>query len=126
MLVVDSGGVSLLAGGSPHARAALAEFARTGLWPLVVPSAVLIECLTGHPGRDASTNQFLKSCRIETDLSTRTARRAAHLRFLAGRGSAVDALLVAMAEPGGSVFTRDPKDIAALASHSRGVTFNRS
>ena len=37
------------------------------------------------------------------------------------RGSAVDALVVAMAEPGGTVLTGDKADIGALAAHARQV-----
>jgi hypothetical protein len=47
------------------------------------------------------------------------------LRYAAGRGSAVDAIVVAMAEPGGSVLTGDHGDIAALASHADGVGVER-
>jgi len=44
------------------------------------------------------------------------ARRAARLRTGAGRGSAVDAVVVAFAEEtGGVVLTQDPKDLKALA-----------
>ena len=44
------------------------------------------------------------------------ARRAAQLRTGAGRGSAVDAIVVAFAEgTGGAVVTQDPKDLRALA-----------
>ena len=50
------------------------------------------------------------------------ARRAAALRTAARRGSAVDALVVAIAEPGGVVFTGDSKDINALAANADGVT----
>ncbi len=51
-----------------------------------------------------------------------TARRAALLRFRATRGSAVDAVVVALAEHGGSVLTGDPEDLRALAAHADGVT----
>jgi uncharacterized protein YaiI (UPF0178 family) len=50
-----------------------------------------------------------------------TARRSARLRCLAARGSAVDAVVVANAEPGGVVITGDVKDLAALAYHAVGV-----
>ena len=41
---------------------------------------------------------------------------------MAGRGSAVDAVIVAMAEPGGAVLTGDINDIAALAAYARNVS----
>ena len=50
------------------------------------------------------------------------ARRAAELRRRARRGSAVDALVVAVAEPDGAVLTGDEADITALAAVSHGVT----
>src|SRR5690242_14088209 len=49
------------------------------------------------------------------------ARRAATLRRLARRGSDVDALVVAFAEPGGTVLTGDPPDLQALAAHADNV-----
>jgi hypothetical protein len=84
----------------------------------VLPSVVLVECLQGHAGRDAVANKFLKTCDIVTEVSEVLARRAAQLRRLARRGSAVDALVVAYAEPGGTVITSDPADLEALATHA--------
>ncbi len=95
------------------------------LWPPLVPSVVLVECLEGHPGRDALTNSFLKSCDIVEEIDERLARRAALLRKLARRGSAVDALVVASAEPGGTVLTSDFGDLAALAEYAHDVIVER-
>ena len=53
------------------------------------------------------------------------ARRAALLRKRAKRGSAVDALVVAHAEPAGTVLTSDPHDLAALAAHAESVNVIR-
>ena len=89
-----------------------------GLWPPLVPSVVLVECLEGHGGRDAAENRFLKTCDIAESVTEALARRAAFLRRRARRGSAVDALVVASAEPGGTVLTSDPRDLAALAAHA--------
>jgi hypothetical protein len=83
---------------------------------------VLVESLTGHAGRDARANRFLKTCDIAETVPLSLARRAASLRTRARRGSAVDALVVALVEPRGTVFTQDPVDLRALASHARGVT----
>ena len=41
------------------------------------------------------------------------------------RGSAVDAVVVASAEPGGVVLTGDVEDLGALASHSDAVRVER-
>lgn len=121
MLVLDSGGVSYLTARSREALATIQVFTRRGLWPPTVPTAVLVESLTGHPGRDATTNKFLKGCRIEPAPSEVLARRAALLRTVAGRGSAVDAVVIAAAEPGGTALTSDPDDLRALAGRARAV-----
>jgi hypothetical protein len=122
-VVLDSGAVTMLADQSKsRARALLAVLTVEDMWPPVVPSAVLVECLTGRPGRDAMTNKFLKSCDVDERLSRGIARRAAGLRREAGRGSAVDAIVVANAEPDGKVITADTADITALAAAADGVT----
>ena len=54
----------------------------------------------------------------DPQLSEAAARRAAQLRSLARTGSAVDALVVALAEPGGTVLTGDRADLEALAAHA--------
>jgi hypothetical protein len=96
-----------------------------GLWPPVVPTVVLVECLQGHAGRDAAENKFLKTCDIVDEIGEPLARRAAFLRRHAPRGSAVDALVVAVAEPDGTVLTADPRDLEALASQAQRVRIER-
>jgi predicted nucleic acid-binding protein len=96
-----------------------------GLWPPAVPSVVLVECLQGHAGRDATVNQLLKTCDVVERIPESLARRAAFLRRRARRGSAVDALVVAMAETGGTVLTTDPEDLEALAAHAQRVLVER-
>jgi len=86
---------------------------------------VLVECLQGHAGRDARENQLLKTCDVVERISESLARRAAFLRRRARRGSAVDALVVAIAEPGGTVLTTDPEDLEALAAHAQRVLVER-
>lgn len=93
-----------------------------GFW---VPTVVVVECLTGSGPRDARVNAVLKHCEVIDRIPLALARRAALLRTRAGRGSAVDAIVVALAEPGGLVFTGDPSDLAALASHARNVSVER-
>lgn len=115
MLVLDSGGVSRLAVRSRQVAALILALRERDLWPPLVPSVVLVECLQGHTGRDAHANAFLKTCDIVDDVPERLARRAALLRRKARRGSAVDALVVALAEPDGTVLTGDPDDLATLA-----------
>jgi hypothetical protein len=121
VLVLDSGGVSRLAERSRRSLALISSLRDAELWPPVVPTVVLVESLRGQGSRDATTNRFLKTCLVEVQVPTDLARRAAALRRQARRGSAVDALVVALAEPGGTVLTGDAEDVEALASHARGV-----
>ena len=125
MLVLDSGAVSRLSERSRQSVALIVALRNEGLWPPLVPSVVLIECLQGHAARDALANRFLKTCDVIEVVSEPLARRAAHLRRLAGRGSAVDALVVALAEPGGTALTSDPLDLDALAGHAIRVRVER-
>lgn len=104
----------------------IAVFRRDGVWPPVIPSVVLVECLTGRQGSDALTNRFLKICDVLEDLPQARARRAAALRTLAGRGSAVDAIVVATAEPRGTVLTGDTDDLGALAAFADDVAVVRA
>lgn len=121
LLVLDSGGVSRLAERSTLALALVRALRAAELWPPIVPSVVLVESLRGHGGRDANANRFLKACIVEPRVPEALARRAAQLRRQAGRGSAVDALVVALAEPGGTVLTGDRADVDALAAHADDV-----
>ena len=74
-LVLDSGGVSRLARRNQEALAEIRAFRREGLWPPVVPSIVLVECLTGKQRADANVNRFLKTCEILDRLPEGLARR---------------------------------------------------
>jgi hypothetical protein len=125
VLVLDSGGVSRLAERSQQAAALILALREEDLWPPLVPSVVLVECLQGHPGRDVLTNSFLKMCDIVEEISEPLARRAALLRRQARRGSAVDALVVALAEPGGTVLTSDLDDLSALAQYAHDVVIEK-
>ena len=125
MLVVDSGAVSRLAERSQYAAALILALREQGLWPPVVPSVVLVECLQGHAGRDAAENRLFKTCDVLENVGEALARRAAFLRRRARRGSVVDALVVAVAEPGGTVLTTDPDDLEALATHAHRVRIER-
>lgn len=122
MLVLDSGAVTRLAQRSTHAAALITALRAEGLWPPVVPSVVLVECLSGEGSRDANEHRFLRACDVAEAVPVGLARRAARLRTAARQGSAVDALLIAVAEPGGTVLTGDPADLRALAAHASDVT----
>ena len=126
-LVLDSGGLSRLAeSGRRRQSADLIDFlTQESAWPPIVLTVVLAESLSGRPRTDAAVNRLLKSCTVVEEVPESLARRAGVLRALAGRGSAVDALLVAAAEPGGTVLTGDIDDLGALAGHADHVTVTR-
>ncbi len=113
-LVLDSGGVTALAG----QRARLAELRRRGAWPPQVPTVVLVEVLTGDHRRDFHENHLLRMCQIRP-VDGQTARDAARLRTASGRAddiSATDAIVVAFAVSLGDsvVLTSDPTDLTDL------------
>jgi predicted nucleic acid-binding protein len=122
-LILDSGGVSSLAG----QRARLAELRNRELWPPQVPAVVLAEALTGDQRRDFHANRLLRTCQVR-DLDEPQSREAARLRTATGRASkisAVDAIVVAFAssrlDP--LVLTSDPQDLGSLAEQaSRPIT----
>lgn len=121
MLILDSGGLSKLAERSRRTAALVAALQGEGLWPPIVPTVVLAESTAGRAPTDANINRFLKSCDVDPALPEGIARRAGALRAKARRGSAVDAVVVAMAEPHGTVLTSDRLDIQALAFHADDV-----
>jgi hypothetical protein len=125
VLVLDSGAVTRLAERTRQSAALILALREQSLWPPLVPSVVLVECLQGHAARDALANRLLKTCDVVEEVPAALARRAAQLRRLAGKGSAVDALVVAFAERGGTALTSDPDDLEALAAHATRVHVER-
>lgn len=119
--VLDSGAITALAKQPRRMTLFIRKLRREGQWPPVVPPAVLAECITGHPGRDALVNRVLATCAFPERFPQRLGRRAGALRAAARRGSGIDAIVVAFAEPGGSVLTSDPDDIGALAAYADDV-----
>jgi hypothetical protein len=94
-LILDSGGVSALAG----QRARLAELRNRGLWPPQVPAVVLVAALTGDSRRDVHANRLLRTCQVR-EVDEPQCREAARLRTATGRASkisAVVAVVVALA-----------------------------
>ena len=122
MLVLDSGAFTRLSARTKTALSLVRGFHEAGLWPPLVPTMVLVESLRGDGVRDANANRLLKTCIVQAEVSPSIARRAAELRRKAGTGSAVEALVVALAEPGGTVLTGDQADLEALAAHAERVT----
>ena len=120
MIVLDSGGISKLADRSLDSLALLKQLSTLND-VLHVPTPVLVECLHGNSPKDAPTFRFLQKCVLQEVLLLGTAQRAAELRRKSGHGSAVDAIVVAFAEPGGTVITGDRVDIEKLATHANKV-----
>ncbi|HUY61158.1 MAG TPA: hypothetical protein VMW49_04715 [Candidatus Dormibacteraeota bacterium] len=117
--------MSFLAKRNQEVLASIRALVRDGQWPPLVPSVVLAESTTGRQRNDAAVNRLLKTCDVSEDVPVSLARRAGELRYRAGRGSAVDALVVASAEPGGVVLSADLEDLGALASHANAVRIER-
>lgn len=117
-LVLDAGALSMLATN----RARLEELRRRGQWPALVPAVVLAEALTGDHRRDFHENRILRTCDVRpTD--ELAARSAARLRTASARArsvSAVDAVVVALADDvgGATVLTGDVRDLLSLARHA--------
>jgi hypothetical protein len=122
VLVLDSGGLSYLAARSTAAAALIRSLRRENLWPPIIPTMILVESLQARPGRDAALNQFIGTCLLEEAVPLTLARRAAEIRRRARKGSAVDALVIALAEPNGAVLAGDVGDLSALAAQTEQVT----
>lgn len=116
MLVLDSGGLSRVSGRTRRTAALIAALRREGLWPPAVPTIVLAQSTSGRARTDANMYRLLKSCDVDAAAPEATERRAGQLRARARRGSAVDAMVVALAEPGATVMTSDREDLEALAT----------
>jgi predicted nucleic acid-binding protein len=115
-LVLDSGGVTALAG----QRARLAELRRRGQWPPEVPAIVLVEVLSGDHRRDFPTDRLLALCQV-LPVTDDLAREGARLRTATGRAAtinATDAVVAALAlrRPQPVVLTSDPDDLRALVA----------
>ena len=113
-IVLDSGGVSALAG----RRARLAELRRRGHWPPQVPAVVLTEVLTGDHRRDFQANKLLGLCQIRP-VTEDVARAGARLRAATSRPGAIaatDAIVAALATTYSEavVLTSDPAHLRAL------------
>ena len=117
-VVLDAHGLTVLAA----RRAYLEELRRRGEWPAIVPSVVLTEALTSDHRRDYHGNRLLRTCDVRA-VDEVVSRAAAALRSAVGAHrppSAVDAIVVAMADDAGgaTVLSSDPGDLRALAGHT--------
>jgi len=125
--VLDSGGVTALLGRSQSARAWLRWLANHG-GEIVVPAAVLSECITGDVGRDAEVNRILGALSI-MPTGEPTGRLAGALRFRAKTDDGIDAIVAAeaaVAQVTTVLLTSDPKDLARLLSSAKHVKIQRA
>ncbi|MGH3974990.1 MAG: hypothetical protein ACRDS9_16920 [Pseudonocardiaceae bacterium] len=120
-LVLDSRAVTAFGRRDRQTAARLAVLRQRGLWPPIVPTAVLIDSLTGNRVRDALAHRTVGLSLIYP-LDEPLARRAAQLRGRARAVSAVDAIVVATAELfEAMVVTGNPQSLARLTQHSSGI-----
>ncbi|HEY6424008.1 MAG TPA: hypothetical protein VIY28_12330 [Pseudonocardiaceae bacterium] len=121
-LVLDSLAITALGRRDRQTAARIAALRRRGLWPPIVPAAVLVESLTGNRVRDVQANR-LAGLSLVYPLDETLARRAAQLRGRARAGSAVEAAVVATAELlEALVVTGNPDDLARLSRHASGLS----
>jgi predicted nucleic acid-binding protein len=121
-LVLDPGAVIALGRRDRRTAARITALRHRGLWPPILPAAVLIESLTGNRVRDALVNRTVELSLIHP-LEEPLARRAAQLRGRARAGSAVEAAVVATAEQlDALVITVNPADLGRLSQHATGVS----
>jgi predicted nucleic acid-binding protein len=121
-LVLDSRAITALGRRDRQTAARITALRLRGLWPPIVPTAVLVDSLTGNRIRDALANRTV-GLSLVYPLDEPLARRAAQLRGRARAGSAVDAIVVATAELFEAlVVTGDLHDLARLSQHASGVT----
>jgi predicted nucleic acid-binding protein len=128
MLLLDSEAMSAIAHGPRDRRETvrvLVAEARARERPIGLVASVLAEVVRGRPA-DAAVFGGLERERIHVlPVDARVGVRAGQLlgRVSAGSEMAVDAFTVAAADLAGGalIATTDPKDLARLAAHARGV-----
>src|SRR5262249_39718900 len=121
-LVLDAGAVTALSRRDRQTAARIAALRQRGLWPPILPAAVLIESLTGSRVRDVLANRTLELSLVYP-LAEPLAHRAAQLRGRARAGSAVEASVVATAEQlGALVITLNPDALIRLSRYANGVS----
>jgi len=120
-LVLDSAAITALGRRDRQTAARLAALRLRGLWPPIVPTAVLVDSLTGNRVRDALAHRTVGLSLVHP-LDEPMARRAAQLRRRARAGSAVDAIVVATAELFEAlVITGNLDDLARLSQPANGI-----
>lgn len=125
-LVLDSRAVTAFGRRDRQTAARLAALRRRGLWPPIVPTAVLVDSLTGNRVRDALVNRTVGLSLVHP-LDEPLACRAAQLRGRARAVSAAAAIVVATAELFEAlVVTGDHDGLARLSQYASGVSLLRA
>ncbi len=124
-ILLDAGAVRRLADGSGRSVALLSTLRQRGLWPAQVPTVVVAEALSGELDADRHVEALLRCCAVVTEIDGSVARRAAWLLAAVNRGSTADALLVALAEPGGAILVANRPSVEAMALFATGVFVER-
>ena len=124
-ILLDAGAVRRLADGSGRSVALLSTLRQRGLWPAQVPTVVVAEALSGELDPDRQVEALLRCCAVVTQIDGSVARRAAWLRAAVNQGSTADALLVALAEPGGAILVANRPSVEAMALFATGVFVER-
>jgi predicted nucleic acid-binding protein len=126
LLILDTEAVNALAnpddrGATRLRAAAITSRARQDGATIAIPLPALAEVFQ-NAASDASINRLVDAVQV-IPLTLPIARLAGHLRTSAGRGSAVDAMVVATAvRLGGAIIaTADPLDLSALAQYHPNV-----
>ena len=126
LLILDAEAVNALArptdrGATRLRAAAIASRARQDAAAITIPLPVLAEVYRGDQS-DAAIYRLLNAVRV-VPLTLSIVRLAGQVRTQAGRGSAVDAMVLATAVRlgGGIIATADPADLTAIAQDHTNV-----
>ena len=103
----------------------IAVFKRDGIWPPIVPSVVLVEIAHRTSTSRRSDQSLPQDLRHRGGRATAPRPTGSDAATSARRGSAVDAIVVAMAEPAGTVLSGDVGDLRALATYAQDVEVHR-
>lgn len=127
LVVLDGAAVRRLAERTTRSVATIEALVLAGLWPATMPSVALVDCLSGDADTDRVVLALLGTVDVVETVPRAVAERAAWLRTAAGRGSAADAIVVALAEAGGgAVLTAGRRiDVEALALFAGNVYVER-
>jgi hypothetical protein len=111
-LVLDAGALVAIERGDRAMAARLRAAQRSGL-ALRSNGAVVAQVWCDPSGRQASLSRLLRAVDVRP-VDRAVGQGAGVLLGRAGRGDAVDATVVAIANPGDRIATSDPEDVRAL------------